>query len=65
MELDPRDGAAEFEHAKANLATRAAGAHSAQVTVPIVDASGCMAHTANDPDLIAMEVRRLKDWTVL
>jgi membrane fusion protein (multidrug efflux system) len=39
MELDPRDYAAEFEHAKANLATRTAEAHSAQVTVPIVDAS--------------------------
>src|SRR5260370_9023209 len=39
MELDPRDYAAELEHAKANLATRAAEVHSAQVTVPIVDAS--------------------------
>jgi membrane fusion protein (multidrug efflux system) len=39
MELDPRDYAAELEQAKANLATRAAEAHSAQVTVPIVDAS--------------------------
>src|SRR6516162_3146296 len=39
MELDPRDYAAELEHAKANLATRAAEAQSAQVTVPIVDAS--------------------------
>jgi membrane fusion protein (multidrug efflux system) len=39
MELDPRDYAAELEHAKANLTTRAAEAHSAQVTVPIVDAS--------------------------
>ena len=39
MELDPRDYAAELEHAKANLATRTAEAHSAQVTVPIVDAS--------------------------
>ena len=38
MELDPRDYAAELEHAKANLATRAAEAHSAKVTVPIVDA---------------------------
>ncbi len=35
MELDPRDYAAEFEHAKANLATRTAEAHSAQVTVPM------------------------------
>src|SRR5258706_8200096 len=39
MILDPRDYAAELEHAKANLATRTAEAHSAQVTVPIVDAS--------------------------
>jgi len=39
MELDPRDYAAELEHAKANLATRTAEAHSAQVSVPIVDAS--------------------------
>jgi membrane fusion protein (multidrug efflux system) len=39
MELDPRDYAAELEHAKANLYTRSAEARSAQVTVPIVDAS--------------------------
>jgi len=39
MELDPRDYAAELEHAKANLETKVAEAHSAQVTVPIVDAS--------------------------
>jgi membrane fusion protein (multidrug efflux system) len=39
MELDPRDYAAELEHAKANLDTRTAEAHSAQVTVPIVDAN--------------------------
>ena len=39
IELDPRDYAAEFEHAKANLTTRTAEAYSAQVTVPIVDAS--------------------------
>jgi membrane fusion protein (multidrug efflux system) len=39
MELDPRDYAAELEHAKASLDTRAAEARSAQVTVPIVDAS--------------------------
>ena len=108
MEFDPRDYAAEFEHAKANLATRTAEAHSAQVTVPIVDASvfgqlhsarsstpeplgwieeqfraaghekdsrelavhlfcafqgmSAVAHGANAPDLIVMEVRRLKDW---
>jgi hypothetical protein len=53
MELGPRDYAAEFEHAKASLATRTAEAHSAQAT---------MAHSANHPHLIAMEVRRLKDW---
>jgi membrane fusion protein, multidrug efflux system len=39
MELDPRDYATELEHAKANLETRTAETHSAQVTVPIVDAS--------------------------
>jgi membrane fusion protein (multidrug efflux system) len=39
MELDPRDYAAELEHAKADLDTRSAEARSAQVTVPIVDAS--------------------------
>jgi len=39
MELDPRDYAAELEHAKANLVTKVAEAHSAQVMVPIVDAS--------------------------
>jgi membrane fusion protein (multidrug efflux system) len=38
LELDPRDYQAELEHAKANLDTRNAEAHSAQVTVPIVDA---------------------------
>ena len=39
MELDPRDYAAELEHANANLVTKVAEAHSAQLTVPIVDAS--------------------------
>src|SRR5579863_3239171 len=39
LELDPRDYQAELEHAKANLDTRNAEAHSAQVTIPIVDAS--------------------------
>jgi membrane fusion protein (multidrug efflux system) len=39
MELDPRDYAAELEHAKANLDTRTAEARSAQVTIPIVNAS--------------------------
>jgi membrane fusion protein (multidrug efflux system) len=39
VELDPRDYAAELEHAKADLDTRRAEARSAQVTVPIVDAT--------------------------
>jgi membrane fusion protein (multidrug efflux system) len=39
MELDPRDYAADLEHAQANLETMTADAHSAQVTVPIVDAN--------------------------
>jgi membrane fusion protein (multidrug efflux system) len=39
MDLDPRDYEADLEHAKANLETMTAEAHSAQVTVPIVDAS--------------------------
>jgi membrane fusion protein (multidrug efflux system) len=39
MELDPRDYAAELEHAKANLDTTSAEARAAQVTVPIVNAS--------------------------
>jgi membrane fusion protein (multidrug efflux system) len=39
LELDPRDYAAELEHAKANLDTSTAEARSALVTVPIVDAS--------------------------
>ena len=39
LELDPRDYEAELQHAKANLTTRLAEAHSAQVTVPIVDAT--------------------------
>src|SRR5277367_1816526 len=39
MELDPRDYAAELEHAKANLDTTSAEARSAQVTIPIIDAT--------------------------
>jgi len=39
LELDPRDYAAELEHAKANLDTTSAEARSAQVSVPIVNAS--------------------------
>ena len=37
MELDPRDYEAELEHARANLETKEAEAHSAQVNVPITD----------------------------
>jgi len=39
VELDPRDYKAELDHANADLDTRNAEAVSAQVTVPIVDAS--------------------------
>src|ERR1700723_1876971 len=39
LELDPRDYAAGLEHAKANLDTSRAEARSAQVTVPIIDAT--------------------------
>jgi membrane fusion protein (multidrug efflux system) len=38
LELDPRDYAAELDHAGAVLATRSAEAQSAQVTIPITDA---------------------------
>jgi hypothetical protein len=108
MELDPRDYAADFEHAKANLATRTAesafgagnGSHrgrerirqaglraelhseplgwieeqlrapghekdSRELAVHLFCAfqgMAAMAHSANHPELIAMEVRRLKDW---
>jgi membrane fusion protein (multidrug efflux system) len=39
MELDPRDYQAELEHAQAALETKEAGARSAQVNVPITDAT--------------------------
>jgi membrane fusion protein, multidrug efflux system len=39
VELDPRDFEADLEHAKANLNTRNAEAQSAQVLIPIVDAT--------------------------
>jgi membrane fusion protein (multidrug efflux system) len=39
VELDPRDYEAELDHANADLHTRKAEVASAQVTVPIVDAS--------------------------
>ena len=38
LELDPRDYAAELDHAGAVLATRSAEAESARVTIPITDA---------------------------
>jgi membrane fusion protein (multidrug efflux system) len=39
LELDPRDYEAELERANANLVTATAERHSAEVTVPIVNAS--------------------------
>jgi membrane fusion protein, multidrug efflux system len=39
LELDPRDYEAELERAKANLETKEAEAHAAQLQVPITDAS--------------------------
>jgi membrane fusion protein, multidrug efflux system len=39
VELDPNDYQAVYEHAKAELATREAAAHSAGINVPITDAS--------------------------
>ncbi len=39
LELDPRDYQAELEHAKADLDTRTAEEHSAQLSVPIVGAN--------------------------
>jgi membrane fusion protein (multidrug efflux system) len=39
LELDPRDYEADLEHAQASLETRAAEARSAQVNVPIINAS--------------------------
>jgi membrane fusion protein (multidrug efflux system) len=39
MQLDPRDYAAELEHAKANLDTRMAEARATHALVPVVDAS--------------------------
>jgi membrane fusion protein (multidrug efflux system) len=39
LELDPRDYQAELEHAQAALETKEAGARSAQVNVPITDAT--------------------------
>jgi len=49
LELDPRDYAAELEHAQANLDTRIAEAHSAQVTVPIIDATAVHGELPNWP----------------
>jgi len=39
MELDPTDYQAVLDHARADLVTREAGAHSAEVNVPITNAS--------------------------
>ena len=39
MELDPTDYQAVLDHARADLTTREAGAHSAEVNVPITDAN--------------------------
>src|SRR5271154_6603361 len=39
LELDPRDYEAELEHAKANIETKEAEAHAAQLQVPITEAS--------------------------
>jgi len=39
LQLDPRDSEADLEHAKANLDMRSAEARSAEIAVPIVDAS--------------------------
>jgi membrane fusion protein (multidrug efflux system) len=39
LELDPRDYAAELEHAKATLETKEAKLHEAQLQLPITDAS--------------------------
>ena len=62
MELDPRDYAAELEHAKANLDTRTAEARSARVTVPIVDASSFSqlhsAEAAKDQSLASVDSER-------
>jgi membrane fusion protein (multidrug efflux system) len=59
LELDPRDYAAELEHAKANLDTRIAEARSAQVTVPIIGATAFgqlhSAEAAKDQALASVE----------
>src|SRR6516162_10417256 len=39
MELDPTDYQAALDHARADLVTREAGAHSAEVNVPITNVS--------------------------
>jgi membrane fusion protein, multidrug efflux system len=62
LELDPRDYAAELEHAKANLDTSIAEAHSAQVTVPIIDATAFgqlhSAEAAKEQALASVESER-------
>src|ERR1700693_2991911 len=66
MELDPRDYAAELEHAKANLDTRNAEARSAQVTVPIVDASAFgqlhSAEAAKEQALASVRAEERRVW---
>jgi membrane fusion protein (multidrug efflux system) len=39
LQLDPRDYEAELEHAQANLETKSAEAHAAQLQIPITEAS--------------------------
>ena len=62
LELDPRDYAAELEHAKANLDTRVAETQSARVSVPIVDASAFSqlhsAEAARDQALAAVDAEQ-------
>lgn len=62
LELDSRDYDAELERAKANLDTRIAEARSAQVTIPIVDASAFSqlraAEAAHEQALASVESER-------
>jgi membrane fusion protein (multidrug efflux system) len=56
LELDPRDYEADLEHAKANLETREAEARSAQVNIPIINASAfSQLHAAEAAKEEAME----------
>jgi membrane fusion protein (multidrug efflux system) len=62
LEPDPRDYEADLEHAKANLDTSVAEAHSARVTVPIVDANAFdqlhAAEAAKDQALAAVDAEQ-------